>query len=134
MVNKLILNRATWLRMRRHVRRYAPLEACGLLAGKEERVERSTGIPNTEQSAVRFRMRAVEQWRAFQQMEAEGLELVGIYHSHPEGPEEPSPTDIAENLYPVAQVIWSRVRGSWQARAFTIENGKAREIPLDIIE
>ncbi len=74
------------------------------------------------------------QWRAFQHIEAAGLELLGIYHSHPNGPDRPSPADIAENMYPVAQIIWVRVDGEWRVRGFRIEGGKAAEISLEFCE
>jgi proteasome lid subunit RPN8/RPN11 len=134
MAEKLILRRSHWQAMRRHVSRHFPLEACGLLAGKNERVEMALGIPNADRSRVRFRMEAGAQWRAFQRMEAAGLELVGIYHSHPNGPELPSETDIAESMYPVAQIILYRVKGRWQARAFRIEGGKVNEITLEYLQ
>lgn len=132
MLSKLILTHKTWQAMRRHVNRCAPLEACGLLSGINERVDRSEGIPNAERSPVRYRMEPHAQWRAFQRMEAAGIELLGIYHSHPKGPDHPSPTDIAEHMYPVAQVIWFRENGKWQARGFEIVDGKAVEITLEI--
>ena len=81
---------------------------------------------------MRFRMEPHAQWRAFQRMEAAGMELLGIYHSHPKGPDHPSPTDIAEHMYPVAQVIWFRENGKWQARGFEIDGRKAIEITLEI--
>ena len=120
--------------MRRHVGRCAPLEACGLLAGNNGRVEMRLGIPNAERSPVRFRMEPHAQWRAFQRMQAAGLELMGFYHSHPNGPDQPSPTDILEMLYPVAQIIWFRGDGRWQARGFRIEGGKVAEIILEFIK
>ena len=131
MVEKLILTWEHRRRMGRHVSRNAPLEACGLLAGEKERVEFTLGIPNAERSPVRFRMEPRAQWRAFQRIESAGLELVGIYHSHPNGPNHPSPTDIADALYLVAQIIWFREGGRWQARGFVIEGGKATEIALE---
>jgi len=130
MAEKLILTRSHWQAMRRHVNRRAPLEACGLLAGKNNRVESTQGIYNTEESAVRYRMEPRAQWRAFQHLEGAGLDLVGIYHSHPNGPDHPSPTDITESMYPVTQIIWYRVDGEWQARGFQIEGGKVTEITL----
>jgi proteasome lid subunit RPN8/RPN11 len=133
MAEKLILSVEHWQAMRRHARRCAPLEACGLLAGKNGLVEMTIGIPNAERSPLRFRMEPRAQWRAFQRIEAAGLELVGIYHSHPNGPEAPSPTDIAEALYPVAQIIWYQVDGRWQARGFWIEAEKAAEINLEVL-
>jgi proteasome lid subunit RPN8/RPN11 len=120
--------------MRRHVSRLAPLEACGLLAGKDNRVEMTLGIRNEERSAVRYRMEPRAQWRAFQRIEAGGLDLLGIYHSHPNGPDRPSQTDIAENMYPVAQIIWVRLDGKWRVRGFRIEGGKADEISLEFCE
>ena len=132
MIDRLILSRSHWQGMRRHVSRRFPLEACGLLAGKNNRVEFTLGVPNADRSPVRFHMDARAQWRAFQRFEAAGLDLVGIYHSHPNGPDHPSVTDIAEAAYPVAQVLWFRAGGRWQARAFLIEAGKIIEIALEI--
>ncbi|WP_019585143.1 Mov34/MPN/PAD-1 family protein [Deinococcus apachensis] len=43
--------------------------------------------------------------RALRAMEAVGLTLVGLYHSHPHGPEGPSVTDTRLAAYPVPYVI-----------------------------
>lgn len=120
--------------MRRRVQRIAPLEACGLLAGKYNRVEMNLGVRNIDQSPVRFHMDPKEQWRAFQRIAAAGLELLGIYHSHPDGPELPSEQDIGEAMYSVVQIIWSRRDGKWSARGFWIDSGKVREVTLDLAQ
>lgn len=130
----LKINQEHWLQMRRHVAAQAPLEACGLLAGKENKVEVVLRMRNAAQSPVRFRIEPQEQWEAFQWMETRGLDLVGIFHSHPSGPATASVTDIAEAAYEVAHVIWARAAGKWTARAFWIENGQAIEIPLQVEE
>ena len=132
MADRFILRRFHWQAMRRHVARRAPLEACGLLAGKGTRVELVLGIPNAEHSPVRFRMEPRAQWRAFQRIESLGLELVGIYHSHPNGPDHPSPTDTAEEMYRVVHVIWYRLNGKWRARAYRIEAGQPIQVPLQV--
>lgn len=118
--------------MRAHVESHAPLEACGLLAGKNNSVEKVLLIANQAQSPVRFRMNPAEQLKAFDWMESHGLDLLAIFHSHPAGPETVSVTDIAEAAYPVAQIIWSRPNGIWQARGFWIENGQITEVQLQI--
>ncbi len=118
--------------MRRHVARRAPLEACGLLAGKEVRVEAVFGMRNAARSPLRYRMEARAQWRAFCRIEDLGLELVGIYHSHPIGPDQPSLTDVAEAMYPVVHVVWSPKNEEWQARGFWIEGGRFFEVPLEV--
>lgn len=132
MTEVLKLSPALLLEMIAYVDRHAPLEACGLLAGREARVETMLGVTNQAQSEVRFVMDPSEQLRAFDWIESNGLDLVGIFHSHPAGPETASPTDIAEAAYAVVHVILSRRAGVWQARGFWIENGAAREVTLEI--
>lgn len=120
--------------MRAHVEQQVPLEACGLLAGKNDQVEQVLRVRNQAQSAVRFVMDPHEQLRAFDWIESNGLELVGIFHSHPAGPAAASATDIAEAAYEVVHLIWSRTRSDWRARGFWIEQGRAIEVLLKIIE
>jgi [CysO sulfur-carrier protein]-S-L-cysteine hydrolase len=132
-MESLNLTPGVWQSMRRQVRRLAPLEACGLLAGMNRRVEMRIGVRNADQSPLHFHMEPLEQWRAFQRIESAGLELLGIYHSHPNGPDRPSPMDIAEAMYPVVQVIWFQQEGKWQARGFRIEAGKVREVALEVV-
>ena len=119
--------------MRRHVIAQAPLEACGLLAGKQNAVEAVLKVRNAEQSPVRFHMDPQEQFNAFEWIEANGLELVGIYHSHPSGPETASVTDIAEAAYEAVHVIWSRSKQAWKARGFWIEAGEVTEVNIQIV-
>jgi proteasome lid subunit RPN8/RPN11 len=131
-MESLTLTPSIWQAMRRDVNQLAPLEACGLLAGKHGRVELNIGISNADQSPVRFHMEPREQWRAFQRIESAGLELLGIYHSHPNGPDHPSDTDIAESMYPVVQIIWYRQERKWRARGYRIDAGKVHEVSLDL--
>ncbi|OGN74201.1 MAG: hypothetical protein A2X25_14520 [Chloroflexi bacterium GWB2_49_20] len=133
MTRELILPRSAWLAMRRHVRRRAPLEACGLLAGRDGRVELVVGVRNAARSPVRYMMNPHDQWRAFNKIEHLGMELLGIYHSHPNGPHQPSATDIREALYSAVQIIWSPRDGDWQAGGFWIEAGHVSEVPLQIV-
>lgn len=127
----LILTTEHLQKMIAHVSSQAPLEACGLLAGKNSQVESVIEVTNQAQSPVRFVMDPIEQLRAFEWIEAQSLDLLGIYHSHPAGPETVSPTDIADYAYAVVQVILSRVDGAWRARGFWIENGGYIEVPLE---
>jgi proteasome lid subunit RPN8/RPN11 len=73
-----------------------------------------------------------EQLHAFDWIESQGLDLVGIFHSHPAGPDTVSATDIAEAAYAVVHVILARGPGGWQARGFWIENETAHEVALEI--
>jgi [CysO sulfur-carrier protein]-S-L-cysteine hydrolase len=134
MKQELRISKEHWQEMLAHVDRHAPLEACGLLAGKNNRVEKVILIQNQAQSPTRFVMEPYEQLQAFDWIESNGLDLLGIFHSHPAGPQTASFTDIAEAAYEVIQLIWSRTQGAWQARAFWIENGSATEVSLQIVD
>ena len=120
--------------MRDYVEQNAPLESCGLLAGKNDRVEKVIFVRNQAHSPVRFVMDPNEQLHAFNWIESNGLDLMGIFHSHPTGPEIASATDLAEAAYEVVHLIWSRNRNRWQARGYWIENCSATEVPLQIME
>lgn len=133
----LVLSIEHWDKMRVHVKECAPLEGCGLLAGNGRAVREVFPILNEERSAVRFRMSPVQQLRAFDTIEQAGMELVGIFHSHPANQIDrstagaaPSETDILEAAYPVVHLIWSRRADEWSARGFWIENGRVTEVPL----
>ena len=130
----LTLGKNHWREMLEHVHGQAPLEACGLLAGKNDRVEKVILVRNGAQSPVRFVMDPYEQLRAFEWIESNGLDLLGIFHSHPAGPEIASLTDIAEAAYEVVHLIWSRKQNGWQARGFWIENDSATEVSLQIVD
>ncbi len=127
---QLNLKQQHWDVMRAHVEDVAPLEACGLLTGKDGAVKEVLLIANQARSPVKFRMDPTEQLRAFNWMESNGLDLLGIFHSHPAGPETVSPTDIGEAAYPVVHVIWSRVEGVWRTRGFWIEGQNVTEVKL----
>jgi proteasome lid subunit RPN8/RPN11 len=126
--------------MRAHIESCLPNEACGLLAGTGHTVQWALPVANRDQSPSRFRMDAREQLRAFQSIEEAGLELVGIFHSHPADDRDhadsfpgPSPTDIRDAAYPVVQVIWFRQQGLWRARGFWIEDGHVSPVPLHVL-
>ncbi|RPI93828.1 MAG: M67 family peptidase [Chloroflexi bacterium] len=134
MKRQLSLSKDHWHEMLAHVDRQIPLEACGLLAGKNGRVEKVLLVRNQAQSPARFVMDPYEQLEAFNWIESNGLDLLGIFHSHPTGPETASVTDIAEAAYEVVHLIWARLQNGWQARGFWIEKGRATEVSLKIME
>jgi proteasome lid subunit RPN8/RPN11 len=132
-IDVLPLSSAYYEQMLKDVAFRAPEEACGLLAGKNERITLIIPITNELHSPIRYRMDPVEQHSAFQMFEDQGWEMLGIYHSHPSGPATPSRTDINEAYYPdVVHLIWSPSSDNWTCRAFHIFEGKVSEILLDI--
>ena len=131
-MQSLTLTKKQLQQMIAHADAQAPLEACGLLAGINSKVKSVIEVRNQAQSAVRFVMEPIEQLNAFEWIESRGLELVGIFHSHPAGPDVVSPTDIKEAAYAVVHVILARVDDLWNARGFWIEDETFREVPLQV--
>ena len=125
---------SVWEQMRDDVAGHIPEEACGILVGRGREVLEIYPITNQLHSPVRYLMEPHEQLRAFQLIEAQGWELLAIYHSHPRGPERPSPTDIAEAYYPEAvYLIWSHSKAVWRCRGFRIEGELVHPVELQIM-
>jgi len=132
-MQSLSLTKEQLQKMIAHVDSHAPLEACGLLAGLNSKVETVLEVTNQARSAVRFVMDPIEQLKAFEWIESNGLELIGIFHSHPTGPETVSPTDIADSAYAVVNIILARADNDWHARGFWIVDGAFSEVTLKVI-
>lgn len=129
----LILNKQQASEITEYLDGHVPLEACGLLAGKDDRVEKVLFVRNQAQSPVRFVMDPYEQLQAFDWIDANGLDLLGIFHSHPSGPETASPTDIGEASYDVIHIICSHRDAKWKLRGYWIKDGRATEVTLQIV-
>mgnify|MGYP001218695931 CR=1 FL=1 len=115
----------------RHVQINFPEEACGILAGIGNRVTQAFLITNRLHSPVKFYMEPVELLRALEKIENQNLDLVAIFHSHPDGPDTPSTTDIKEFLYPgVATLICYLDKEIWKIKSFMIEKNHFHEINL----
>ena len=129
-MNTLIVNGVLLDEMLAHVAGLWPEEACGLVGGRDGRAVRLYPVENTRHSPVAFEMDPLQQIKAMLAMEAEGLELIAIYHSHPDGPARPSATDVANPYYPDAvQLIISLAdRARPSVRAFTIIDGVVTEV------
>ncbi len=90
-----------------HARAEAPNEACGLIAGVGAQAQRIIPAPNGAADPRRhFEIEHAALVKAMFEIEAAGLSLIGIYHSHPHGDPIPSATDIREaNYLDTIQVI-----------------------------
>jgi proteasome lid subunit RPN8/RPN11 len=109
-----------------------PKEACGLLAGRDARVERFYRMRNADDSPVAYRLDPKEQLQVFNEIEDEHRELLGIYHSHTHTEAYPSATDRSQAFYPEAHYVLVSLadRDSPVMRAFTIRDGEVEEQEL----
>jgi proteasome lid subunit RPN8/RPN11 len=84
-------------RMMRDARLRSPIEACGLIAGSLEEdgatVREVFPLTNVDDSQAHFTLDVHEQFDAVSRMRAAGLEPLGNFHSHPDGPAWPSEED-----------------------------------------
>jgi proteasome lid subunit RPN8/RPN11 len=79
-----------------HVRREHPREACGLLVGRGSRIEAAVEAANVAgRPEQEFEIDPPELLRCHREARDGGRELLGWYHSHPNGRCEPSATDAA---------------------------------------
>lgn len=73
--------------LRDEVNRVQPFEACALLFGsmssREAVVERIVTAPNVLKSTARFEIDPKTFYDAFIQAQRDGLDFIGLFHSHP---------------------------------------------------
>lgn len=85
-----------------------PFEGCGLLFGRAESglnvVDAIFPVPNRweveEEKRVRFRISDGDMLRAELAAAEQDLDIVGIFHSHPDSPPVASPRDLAWAAWP----------------------------------
>ncbi len=100
----MILTRSQLDQLIAQARRDAPDETCGMIGGKDGRALKIYPIQNVAENRVKnYYMDGADQIRALQDMDANGLELVAIYHSHPVTRAYPSPTDVRDAYDPDLQ-------------------------------
>lgn len=114
----------------------APIECCGILAGRDGRAERLYKMSNAEHRRDHFMMAPEQQFAAVKDMRAGDLDMLAIYHSHPETPARPSAEDIRMALTPnVVYVILSLLGNNGPAvNGFQIEDGAVTEVAVRITE
>ncbi len=111
----------------------APIEACGILAGRDGQVEKLYQMTNTDQSHDHFMMEPQEQFKVVKDIRTAALEMLAIYHSHPETPARPSAVDIRLALTPgVIYVIVSLKDTDPVTKGFLIEDNSVTEVPVEI--
>ncbi|MGE4357097.1 MAG: M67 family metallopeptidase [Candidatus Omnitrophota bacterium] len=127
----LVLGEGVLEKIIEHCKKVFPLEACGVLSGKETRVEKVFPLTNIEKDAMKYFADSKEQLRTFKEIENLGMKLLGIYHSHPNGPAYPSDKDIELAFYETSYLIVSlREFNNPEIKAYKIEKGKVREEEL----
>ena len=114
-----------------HARAAAPDECCGLLLGAGDSIEAAHRAGNLEPSPSRFLLDPRDHFAAIHAARARGLEVLGIYHSHPGAPATPSTRDLAEAAYPEYAYLIVSLRGEApDCRLYRLLDGNFQERPL----
>jgi len=114
-----------------HGKRGYPYEVCGVLLGRagESRVEKTVEMTNheTEQPKIRYQIAPEEHLKLQRESRAEGLEIIGFYHTHPDHPPRPSETDrriaaggLSDGVYHLVMAVekgeTTRIETGWVFR------------------
>jgi proteasome lid subunit RPN8/RPN11 len=113
-------------------RRHPREECCGLLAGSDGIITALLPAANARASATAYEIAPRDLFRLFRQMRADGLDHLGIYHSHPAGDNAPSPRDIELAFYPEAAyfIVSPQPDALRPVRAFAIREGTVTELEI----
>ena len=114
----------------------APIECCGILAGRGGRAEKLYKMSNAEHRRDHYMMAPEQQFEAVKDIRSRSLDMLAIYHSHPETSARPSAEDIKLALTPnVVYVILSLQGNNGPVvKGFQIEDGAVTEVAVRIME
>jgi proteasome lid subunit RPN8/RPN11 len=104
-----------------HAKSTYPEECCGFLLGLDSRVrsvERIVSVQNVNQDSRRnrYNIDPKDLIRADEEARRSNMSLIGIYHSHPDAPAQPSQFDL-EHAWP-----W------YTYLLLSVENGQPKDI------
>jgi len=125
------ISRADRDEMIAHAREEAPNECCGYMRAKDGVVQEVFRAVNERNSPYGYELDPKSLF-AVNDLDDHGFE-VGVYHSHPRSPAEPSQTDINLANYP-AWTYWIVSLGGEEpgVRAWRIADGSVDEEPVEV--
>ena len=122
-----------------------PNECCGIIAGRDGQATKLYRTRNAEASPFRYNIHPLDLLRIERELDAEGWQVLVIYHSHVASEAYPSATDIRlaqwpgsnppVDLYPGAYyvVVSLKDRDAPVVRAFEIHAGVVSEVQLEAV-
>jgi proteasome lid subunit RPN8/RPN11 len=115
-----------------------PLEACGLLIGTINsgwQIDEARQIENLnkERAADRFQLDPAGYQNVDRELRGTGREIIGVFHSHPDCPAKPSPTDLESAwegfVYPIVSIYNGEVANTL---CWTLNEDRSRFQPLSV--
>lgn len=103
----------------------------GKLSDNKASVEKVEVAPNLLQSPARFEIDPIRVVSLFNKAEEEGLEFIGLFHSHP-APATPSPIDL-KFMKLWGEALWLILSSTdGNLAAYQIKDGKVEEAIIRI--
>ena len=125
-MQKIILKQSDKKILSQYSENQKPKESCALLFGKDNQVLDIFLTENIEESSVNFTISNEQLIEGYKIAEDKKMDVIGIFHSHPNSDAFPSNTDkkfMQSN--PVVWIIYSGINKNF--RAFVLES----EIPIE---
>jgi [CysO sulfur-carrier protein]-S-L-cysteine hydrolase len=116
-----------------HAERELPIEACGYLAGVNGEITAYYEMTNVDASAEHFSFAVKEQFGVLRDVRQKGLNLLAVYHSHPQTPARPSAEDIKlANDPDISYIIISLAGDCSNVKSYRIIDGTAENETLEV--
>jgi proteasome lid subunit RPN8/RPN11 len=106
-----------------------------LVAGRDGEILQVFPARNVaDRAAVAYEIAPKELFRIMREIRAAGLELLGIYHSHASGDNQPSSRDVERAYYPDAAyfIISPHADAPRPIRAYSIRDGLWTELKIEV--
>jgi proteasome lid subunit RPN8/RPN11 len=112
----------------------APIEACGYLASQGKVVIKHYELSNVDKSSEHFSFDPQDQFKVAKEARSCDLDIIAVYHSHPQSPAYPSAEDIKLAYDPdISYVIVSLLEAKEEVKSFKIKNSKVFPEKLEVI-
>lgn len=135
--SKLWVKREIYEDILRHCLREPAKEACGILAGKDRKIEKIFPLANiSDTPKLCYMIDPKEQLSVFKELRKDNLELTAIYHSHVDVQAYPSKKDVELAFYPESSyvIISLSKQKPPEARSFRIIEGEIEEEELEVVD
>jgi len=130
---KITITKELKEQMLEHAREELPYEACGVISGDADKGPVYFYPARNElKSSTRYHIDPYDLYRIIMDIEEEGHEIWGIFHSHPASAAYPSDTDLEQSYYPDAYYLIASFADVKKPvlRAFRIVDKQVEEIEV----
>jgi proteasome lid subunit RPN8/RPN11 len=132
---ELLIKRDDLSSILRQGRDESPLESCGLMIGRRDGgscfCDHILPTKNVDASPTSFTIAPEELLDGYRHADSVGMELIGIYHSHPARP-VPSQVDIGFMKW--SAPVWLIVSSlNWEYAAFRLDEGRPANVSIKLL-